>query len=70
VVAWEATGRTPCVTVQLDTLFLAPVPPGVLIEARGHVLRRTSSLVFLRGKLSVGDREVLGAQAIMKIQAT
>jgi hypothetical protein len=34
-VAWEATDRTPCVTVQLDTHFLALVRPGVLIETRG-----------------------------------
>jgi uncharacterized protein (TIGR00369 family) len=69
-VAWEATGRTPCVTVQLDTHFLAPVRPGVLIEARGHVVRRTSSLVFLRGTLTVDEREVLVAQAITKINCT
>ncbi|MGJ7505287.1 MULTISPECIES: PaaI family thioesterase [unclassified Variovorax] len=68
-VAWEAAGRTPCVTVQLDTQFLAPVAPGVLIEARAQVVRRTASLLFMRGLLQVAGLEVLIAQALMKVQA-
>lgn len=67
--AWEAAGRAPCVTVQLDTHFLASVPPGVLIEARGRVVRRTSSLLFMHGTLSVAGSDVLAAQAVMKRQA-
>lgn len=67
--AWEAAGGAPCVTVQLDTHFLASVPPGVLIEARGRVLRRTSSLLFMHGALSVAGSDVLAAQAVMKLQA-
>ena len=67
--AWEAAGRAPCVTVQLDTHFLASVPPGVLIEARGRAVRRTSSLLFMHGALSVAGSDVLAAQAVMKLQA-
>lgn len=66
-IAWEAAARTPCVTVQLDTHFLAPVRDGVLIEARGRVVRRTSSLLFMQGSLCVGENEVLTAQAVMKV---
>jgi uncharacterized protein (TIGR00369 family) len=65
-VAWEAAGRVPCVTVQLDTQFMAAVPAGVLVEARARVSRRTSSLVFMRGQLTVDGTEVLVAQALMK----
>ncbi len=56
-------------TVQLDTHFLASVPPGVLIEARGRVVRRTSSLLFMHGALSEAGSDVLAAQAVMKLQA-
>lgn len=66
-VAWEAAGRMPCVTVQLDTHFLAPVSTGLLIEARAQLVRRTSSLLFMRGMLQVPGKEVLVAQALMKV---
>lgn len=68
-VAWEAAGRAPCVTVQLDTHFLASVPAGVLLEARARVVRRTSSLLFMHGTLSVAGHDVLAAQAVMKTHA-
>ena len=66
-VAWEAAGRVPCVTVQLDMHYLAAVAQGVLLEARAHLVRRTSSLLFMRCVLRVADREVAAAQALMKM---
>jgi len=68
--AWEAANRSACVTVQLSTQFLATVREGCLIEARGHVARHTSSLMFMQGALSVAGHEVMAAQAIMKILAS
>ncbi|WP_051463555.1 PaaI family thioesterase [Acidovorax sp. JHL-3] len=65
-VAWEAAGRVPCVTLQLDSHFAAPVLPGQFVEARAQVAKRTGSLVFMRGELRVDDSLVLGAQALMK----
>lgn len=65
--AWEAVGRQPCVTVQLDTHFLAAVQAGQFIEARGRVVRATSTLVFMQGGISVGGEPVLGASAVMKV---
>lgn len=65
-VAWQAAGRVPCVTLQLDSHFAAPVLPGQFVEARAEVAKRTGSLVFMRGELRVGDSLVLGAQALMK----
>ncbi len=69
-VAWEAASRAPCVTVQLDAQFLAPVEPGatgVLVEARARVVRQAASLLFMHGTLRVLDAEVLVAQALMKV---
>ncbi|EJE49701.1 hypothetical protein, possibly involved in aromatic compounds catabolism [Acidovorax sp. CF316] len=65
-VAWEAAGRVPCVTLQLDSHFAAPVGAGQFVEARAQVVRRTGSLVFMRGELQVGGSLVLAAQALMK----
>jgi uncharacterized protein (TIGR00369 family) len=66
-VAWEASGRTACVTLQLDTHFIAAVREGQFIEARARVERRTRSLLFMRGGVTLEGEPVLGAQAIMKV---
>lgn len=66
-VAWEAFERTPCVTVQLDTHFLAEVRAGQFALARASITARTSSLVFMEGTVQVDDRPVLAARAIMKM---
>lgn len=67
-VAWEAAGRKPCVTVQLDTHFLAAAAPGDFIEVRAQVLRTTASLVFLQGQLTSGSGGGIAvATAVMKI---
>lgn len=66
-IAWEGSERRPCVTVQLDVQYLAPVLPGQLVEARGRVARRSSSLVFLQGNLLVKGEEVMTGSAILKV---
>lgn len=66
-VAWEACGRVPCITLELNTHFLSAVRPGQLVEARATVTRRTRSLVFMQGQLTVNGDAVLSAQAIMKV---
>lgn len=67
-IAWEAAGRAPCVSLQLDSHFLSAARAGEFIEASGLVVHRTRSMVFLRGSLRVGEREVMAAQALMKVQ--
>lgn len=67
VIAWEANQRKPCITVALDVQFLAAVPPGDLVEARGRIVRQTASLVFMQGNLSVGSEAIAAASAIMKV---
>ena len=54
-------------TVQLDVQFLSAVRPGQLVEARGRIVRQTSSLVFMQGGLSVAGTEVVTASAVLKI---
>ena len=59
----------PMATVQLDLHYVAAAQPGPLIEGRGEVVRRTASLVFLRGTLSAGGRLLLSASGIWKVLA-
>lgn len=68
-IAWEALGRRACVTVQLDTQFLTAAQAGQFLEARGRVVRATSTLVFLQGQIVVGGTEVVAASAILKVVA-
>ena len=68
--AWEAGQRQPCVTVQLDTHFIAAVRPGAFLEARARVLRATSSLVFVQSELRVDSNTVATGMATLKIVAS
>jgi len=68
-VAWEAAGRAPCVTLQLDTHFLAAVREGAFAQARAEVAHRTGGLLFMTGSVSVEGSPVLTAQAILKVLA-
>ena len=64
---WEAVGRQPVTTVQLSTQFIAPVRLGEFVEMRAEVLRRTRTVVFIRGVLEVGGRAVVHADGVWKI---
>ena len=66
-IAWEDADRRPCVTIQIDVRFLGAVRPSALIEARGRVVRRTATLSFTEGQLTVGADVAVTASAILKI---
>lgn len=67
MIAWAANAQQPCTTIHLDTHFVTPSVAGDFIVARGEVVRKTSSLIFLRGTLSVDDSQIMYGQGIMKI---
>ena len=69
-IAWEALERHPCVTVQIDTHFLFAAHPGQFLEARGHVVRATSSLVFMQGNVAVEGVQIATACALLKVAGT
>lgn len=66
-VAWEAVGRRACVTVQLNTQFLAAAREGQFLEARGRVTRATNSLVFVDGAIESAQIELLRGSSVQKI---
>ena len=65
-VAWEALGRQPCVTVQLDTQFLQAARVGQFLEARAQVVRAAGSLVFMRGTVSHAGEALCQGSAVLK----
>jgi acyl-coenzyme A thioesterase PaaI-like protein len=70
MLAWEAAQRAPCTTIQLNTHFLAAVTPGDFVELRGEVTRATKGLVFVRGVMAVGDRDVAAVDGIWRVLRT
>jgi len=68
-IAWEAAGRRACVTVQLDTQFVAHAVPGAFLKASGKVVRLTRSLAFMQGELRVEDDVVMTGSAVLRISA-
>ncbi|MBJ6128091.1 PaaI family thioesterase [Microvirga splendida] len=65
--AREVNGGLPQATIQLDTQFIAPVGVGEFVEVAAQVVRRTRSILFMRGTLVVGERAVASAQGIWKV---
>lgn len=55
-----------CVTISLSSDFLAAARIGDWIEGRGEVIKRTGSLTFIRGELSVEGNPVLSFQSVLR----
>ena len=55
-----------CVTISLSSDFLAAAHLGDWIEGTGTVIKRTGSLTFLRGELSVAGNPVLSFQSVLR----
>jgi uncharacterized protein (TIGR00369 family) len=64
---FTAAGRKPCSTISLDCNFVSPARPGDWVECTGEIGRVTLSIVFIDGKLRVGDRVVMQAKGIWKV---
>ena len=64
---WDAVGRRPCVTIQFACQFLDAVHPGEFLELDAEVLRRSSTVVFMRGTLRVGTRVTGSVDGVWKL---
>ena len=63
---WYNNDRKPQATIQLNVHFVDAVQVGEFVEARCEVVRRTKSLVFMRGTLVVGERVVATLDGVWK----
>ena len=62
-----AVDGAPNVTIQLNTHFLAAAVPGSFLELRGEVTRATGSMVFVRGLIAAGERDVAAVDGIWRV---
>lgn len=67
LLAWEAAGQRPCVTIGFDTQFVGAGRIGSWIEVRGELVRLTRRLVFVRGVLSSGGSPIASCQGTWSI---
>ena len=68
-IAWEAAGRRACVTVQLNTQFMSAAREGQFLEARGKVVRLTTTLAFVEASISNASNELLRGSSVLKIMS-
>ena len=66
---WDATERSPCVTVSQQTNFLSSAVVGELVACRPLVIRKTREIIFVRGDFQVGECAVFTATSIWKVFA-
>ena len=67
ITVWHAMGRRPCVTVQFGCQFLDAVQAGDFVELDAEILRRSSTVVFMRGTLRVGTRTTGAVEGVWKM---
>ena len=64
--AWYANDKKPQATVHLDVHFVDAVQIGEFVEMKARVVRRTRSLIFMSGEITVGERVVATANGVWK----
>lgn len=67
MVAWEASGRAPTATVQMDIRYLGAARKGDRLEASAVIRHQTGSMLFVDADVHAAGRAIASASAIMKI---
>ena len=65
--AWDACDHANCVTLNMQSQFLAPAKAGDQIEVAPVLTRRTRSLIFLRGDFMVRGETIFTVSSVWKI---
>ena len=65
--AWKSSGEKPVATIEFNMHFVSAGALGEFIQIRPEVVRKTASLVFMRGDLTAASRVVATATGIWKI---
>ena len=63
---WDAAGRQPCATVQLNLHYVTAAREGDFLTVHSELIRVTRSVVFVRGLVNAGERTVAMADGVWK----
>ena len=55
-----------CATISFNSEFIGPGKVGDLVEAKAEVIRRTNSMVFIRGEVFSGDNILLAFSGVAR----
>jgi uncharacterized protein (TIGR00369 family) len=64
---WDFTDHAPSVTLNMQSQFLKPARAGDLIAVTPELIRKTRSLVFMRGDFKVGGETIFAATSVWKL---
>ncbi len=64
---WDCTDRAPSVTLGMQAQFLRPARTGDRVEVLPELVRKTRSLVFMRGDFKVAGETIFTASSIWKL---
>ncbi len=56
-------------TVSLSSNFVGAAQPGDWLQGKAEIIRDGRSMIFLQGRLFVGDRVILAGDAVFAVQA-
>jgi uncharacterized protein (TIGR00369 family) len=69
-IAWNAVGRSPCVTLSMQTSFMKAGRLGDLVEVQPELVRKTKSVLFVRGTYLCKGEPLFTATSLWKILGT
>jgi uncharacterized protein (TIGR00369 family) len=65
--AWDATDHAPSVTLQMQVQFQRPAELGDLIEVSPVLIRKSKSLLFIRGDFEVKGNIAMTVASLWKL---
>jgi uncharacterized protein (TIGR00369 family) len=64
---WDITEKAPCVTLNMQSHFLRSAKEGDIVQVTPFLVRRTRSLVFMRGDFTVAGEAIFTAGSVWKL---
>ena len=68
--AWDACDHAHVVTLNMQNQFIGPAHAGDLLEVEPVLVKRTRTMIFLRGEFTVAGKPVYAAASVWKILGT
>ena len=67
IVARDAVDGADCVTIEMSLQFVGAAKIGDIVETTPEIVRKTSSLIFVRSVLTSGDKPLAAISGIWKV---
>lgn len=67
MLGWQANQELPCVTLSMQTQFLRPGQVGDLIQVKPELVRKTRSVLFIKGTFYIEGEPCFVANSLWKV---